>query len=393
MSSSREFRAIVATIVASAIAGSPAHALVSLNDGHDKINVSAGVSVGHDSNVFANRDSRGDFVYSTSVTADYARRAGWIGVNAFASVVSSRFGTIKGQDFDNPNFGLEFTKQTGRTTGSLSLGAARESRADAAVNLRSTSWNVPVGLTFKYPITGANTLAGTIGYASRRYLDETTFTSLETYNASVDLLHMLSSERDMIAGYRYRFSDTSRDTTSSDHGLSVGLNGKLIRGVHGNLRVGYQTRIVHGLPGGTVNFDSWTASGSTTYAFSKRLQVNGTLAKDFSTTATDASVDSMTATLEAQYLYSARWSLDASFTFGDVDFLGDAGRILIAAGPPPTWGDPRHDNYFNWHVGLNYTLNDHLRASLAYVWFQNWSGDSIADFTRTSWTMNLSTHW
>ena len=41
----------------------------------------------------------------------------------------------------------EFTKQTGRTTGSLSLSASRESRADAAVNLRSTSWNIPVGLT------------------------------------------------------------------------------------------------------------------------------------------------------------------------------------------------------------------------------------------------------
>ena len=47
-------------------------------------------------------------------------------MNANASVGSSRFATLKGQDFDNPSFGLEFTKQSGRTTGSLTLSAARD---------------------------------------------------------------------------------------------------------------------------------------------------------------------------------------------------------------------------------------------------------------------------
>jgi hypothetical protein len=235
ITSGQNLRGVVATVLAMSLAGSPAHALVSLNDGHDKLYVNASVGVSHDSNVYANSQGTGDYVYSTSVSAEYARRAGWIGVNAFASIASSRFASVKGQDFDNPNFGLEFTKQTGRTTGTLSLSAARESRADAAVNMRSTSWNVPVGLTFKYPIVGTYTVAGALGYSSRRYLDETIFASLQTYNASIDLLHMLSSDRDMIAGYRYRYSDTSRNTSSIDHSFSVGLSGKLIRGVTGNL--------------------------------------------------------------------------------------------------------------------------------------------------------------
>ncbi|MBI5694112.1 MAG: hypothetical protein HZC55_28890, partial [Verrucomicrobia bacterium] len=158
----------------------PSHALVSLNDGRDRIYVSGSVSVSRDSNVFANSDHQGDYVYSTTLTADYTRRAGWIGVNAHAGVSSSRFGEFKSQDFNNPSFGVEFTKQTGRTTGSLVLSAARESRADAEVNLRSTSWNVPVGLSVKYPLAGAYTLAGSFGYSSRRFLDEAVFTSLET---------------------------------------------------------------------------------------------------------------------------------------------------------------------------------------------------------------------
>ncbi|MSU48330.1 MAG: hypothetical protein EXS37_04430 [Opitutus sp.] len=185
--------------------------------------MTASASVSRDSNIFANSDSRGDFVYSSSLSAEYTRRAGWIGVNANASVGSSRFATIKGQDFNNPSFGMEFTKHTGRTTGSLTFSAARESRADAAVNLRSTSWNIPVGLNFKYPISGTYTLTGSFGYSSRRYLDETVFSSLKSYSASFDVIHILTTERDMSVGYRYRYNESSRQTSSTDHNLSLGL--------------------------------------------------------------------------------------------------------------------------------------------------------------------------
>lgn len=383
----------MAVALAASIAGAPARALVSLNEGHDKIYVNAAVSVGHDSNVFANHDSPADTVYSTAVSADYARRAGWIGVNANVAVNSSRFGSVKGQDFDNPSFNLEFTKQTGRTTGALSLSAARESRADAAVNVRSTSWNVPVGLHFKYPVTGTYTVAGALGYSSRRYVNEAVFASLVTYDAAVDVLHMLSTERDMIAGYRYRFNDTSRNTSSVDHGFSLGLSGRLIRGVMGNLRLGYQTRLLRGIPGGNKQFDSWTASGSSSYAISKKFSLHGTLAKDFSTTATDSSVDNTTATLDAQYAYNSRWTVAGSASVGDSRFLGETGRVVISAGPPPLLGVQRHDNYLSWTASLNYSMNEHLKAALAYAWFENWSSYSYADFVRASWSLTISTRW
>ena len=90
MISRREFHAALAFVLATSLAVTPAHALVTLNDGHDKIFVSGSVSVSRDSNVFANSDNKGDFVYSTSLSAEYTRRAGWIGVNANASVSSSR---------------------------------------------------------------------------------------------------------------------------------------------------------------------------------------------------------------------------------------------------------------------------------------------------------------
>jgi hypothetical protein len=60
----------------------------------------------------------------------------------------------------------------------------------------------------------------------------------------------------LIAGYRYRFSDTSRQTSTSDHALNVGLAGRLLRGVKGSLRAGYQVRMPHGSPGGSGQFSS-----------------------------------------------------------------------------------------------------------------------------------------
>ena len=389
----REFRAALALMLATSLVCSPARALVTLNDGHDKIRVGGSVSVSRDSNIFANSDNRGDYVYSTSLSAEYTRRAGWIGVNANASVGSSRFASVKGQDFDNPSFGLEFTKQTGRTTGALTFSASRESRADSAVNLRSTSWNIPVGLNFKYPIVGTYTLAGTLGYSSRRYLDETVFASLATYNAAIDLLHMLSTERDLVAGYRYRFSDTSRSTSSIDHSLSLGLSGKLIRGISGSLRAGYQTRLSRGGPTGNTKFDSWTASGSSSYAFSKRLTFSGAIAKDFSITATDASVDTTTLSLDAQYAYNSHWTAASSVSYGDTQFLGESGRIDYFPGGPSPVGPHRHDNYLSFSSSINYSLNEHLKVALSYNWFKNWSTLSYADFVRSSYSLSVSSHW
>ncbi len=389
----RKIHNLLAMVLAALMVCPPARALISLNEGHDRIFVNGSVSVSRDSNIFANSDNKSDSVYSTSLSADYTRRAGWIGVNANAAVGSSRFASVKGQDFDNPSFGLELTKQTGRTTGSLSLSASRESRADAAVNLRSTSWNIPVGLSFKYPIVGTYTLAGSLGYSSRRYLDETIFSSLKSYSAALDLFKILSTEREMIAGYRYRFSESSRQTSSTDNALSLGLSGKLLRGVKGSLRTGYQTRDTTGRLGSDSRHESWFASGSSSYSFSRKLVLNGSIAKDFSTTATDSIVDSTTASLSLQYAYSSRWNASLGMDFGDSRFLGEGDRITLNPGPPPVFGGNRHDNFLSWDASLSYSMNEHLKASLSYSSFQNWSTLSFADFVRSSWTFTASTRW
>ena len=202
-----------------------------------------------------------------------------------------------------------------------------------------------------------------------------------------------------MAGYRYRFSDTSRNSNSTDHSLSLGMSGRLIRGFKGSLRVGYQTRLSNGLLDAaglrtaSSRHQSWTASGSTSYALGKKLHLSGAIAKDFSTTATDASVDTTSLNLDLSYTYRARWSLSGAVGFGDSKYLGDSGRVVVTAGPPPILGPQRHDNYLTLSSSLGYSMNEHLRAGLSYSWFQNWSTTAVGDFVRSSWTFTLSTNW
>jgi hypothetical protein len=388
---SGELRAAVALVLAGLLAAPPARALVSLNDGRERIFVSASTSISADSNIFANSDNKGDFVYGTSLAAEYTRRVGWIGVNFNIGVSSSRFAKFSSENFANPSVGLELTKQSGRTTGSFTISGARESRADASVNLRSDAWNFNYGLSFKYPIVSTYTLTGNFGYNQRDYANEAVFASLQSFSAAFDLLHTLTNERDMILGYRYRYSDTSHNTSSTDHGISAGLSGRLIRGIVGSLRLGYQRRQSHG-PGQQGVFQSWSASASTSYAINKRISINGSIAKDFSTTATDSTVDTTTVSLDTGYTFNAHWSLSAGAGGGHTVFLGESGRIVLSA-LPLVLGPQRVDEYVNWNVGLNYSLNEHFKAALAYAWFRNWSNIGIASFSRSSMSLTLSTRW
>ncbi|MEX2043846.1 MAG: outer membrane beta-barrel protein [Opitutus sp.] len=371
----------------------PAHALVRLNDGRDQIHVTFSANVSSDSNVYANSDDKGDVIYSSGITADYVRRAGWIGVNASIAVSAARFGEFNEENYSNPSYSLEFTKQSGRTTGSVAFQAQRESRADAAVNIRSESWNYSSDLNVKYPINGVLSAAGMLGYSNRDYIDESLFSDLSTYAASLDFFYVISSLRDLSVGYRYRYNETSRSTSAGDHGINVGMHGRLIRGVKGNLRVGYQTRKLDtGLPT-DARFNSWTAGGSASYALGRRISLTGQISKDFSVTATEASVDSTSASLEMQFTANSRLSAGTSLGWGQSKFLGDTGRIVVSAGPPPVLGGQRQDDYLNLGGSLNFSLNEHLRLSASYSWFKNWSTLEYADFVRNAWSVNMVSRW
>ena len=387
----REFRAALVLLLAIGIGCVPTQALVTLNfnDGHDHVYVTATLGATHDSNVTASNGGQGDFIYSTGLQAAYTRRAGWIGVNANIAVNSSRFATLKGEDFSNPSFDLEFTKQGGRTTGSLTLSAARESRADSALNVRTTSWNYSAGLNVAYPVVDRFKLAGQFGYSASKYVDAANLVNLSTYTAGLNMFYVYNTERDLSAGYRYRYTQASVSTSSTDHNFSVGMSGRLIRGLSGAVNIGYQFRMPHGGVNQTRS-SGLSASGATTYAINRKISLTGQISKDFTTTATDASVDTMAADLSSSYAFNSHWSLGAGTGWGESKFLGQGGRVIVAVGPPEVLGPNRQDTFAHWEASVNYAHNEHFKVTFSYGWFRNWSTVPYADFVRASWNVKLN---
>ncbi len=379
MGFSRTLRAGLAVLLSAGLVVLPAQALVSIDAGKNQLFINSTASVSYDSNLFANASGGGDYVYSLNVGANFIRRAGLIGMDASVGVSASQYGKFHGEDFQNPNFRTVFSKQTGRTTGEFSLGAARQSRADTAANLRNESWLYDATLSLKYPVIERYSLAATVGYSLRDFADNTTLVDLTSYNFGLDLFYVYTTDRDLLAGYQFREDRTSVDTKTYDHSFTAGVTGRIIGRLQGSVRAGYEVRMPRG---GTTggNYGAWTANASAVWNFTKRLNVTGQLSKDVSTTSTDLSVDTLSTGLDAQYAWNAKTSFSAGTGWSDSKFLG-----LLGAG--------RRDDSWNWSVAMNRTINSHLKASLSYSFSQNWSTLSFADYSRRAAILSLASRF
>lgn len=378
-------RPLFTLLICGALLTRQASALVTLNDGTDRIYVTGSVGVTRDSNIFSSNGGGSDYVYNGGILLEYTRKAGWIGVNAGVGVDISQFDRFRGENFQNPRFTAELTKKSGRTTGSLTLGAQRQSRADAALNTRNTSWNYNAGLNAHYPVIESYSISGGLGYSLTKYIDNPAYVDLASYTANINLFYILSNERDLFAGYRFRYNNTSRNTHDTDHGVNVGLSGRIIPRVNGTVSVGYQVRTPDNDVAG-ASYGSTTASAQVSYAFSKKTTLTGQVAKDFSTTAADTSMDVTTAGLDLQHAYSAKITFGANAGFGRNRFLGPGGRI-------PGTDIQREDTSFNWGARVSYVYSQHLQTNLGYTYMKNWSNVTFSDFDRSSWSLGASSRW
>lgn len=372
-------RLALAAALSALLACPPAHALVSLNDGRNQIYVTASASFSWDSNIYANATSGGDYLFNAGLGLELKRRAGLISVDGSVGIDATRFADNTSENALNPRFRTEFSKQSGRTTGVLSLGAARQSRADSAVNLRSESWLYDATLNLKYPIIERYSVAGSVGYSRLDYVNNAVLVDLQTFSASADLFYVYTSERDLFAGYRYRHGETSASSAFDDHAFTVGVSGKILPKLNGVVRVGYQVRD----PSGTSEdaYTALTASAATTWNLSRRITLTGQAAKDFSTTATNLNIDALTFNLDVQYAMNSKLSFASGAGYGINEFLGVPGA-------------DRKDEFFTWNLGANYkVLDERLTVALVYAYLRNWSTLDYSDFERNSLNLNLSSRF
>jgi outer membrane receptor protein involved in Fe transport len=357
-----------------------AHALIKFNDARDEIFVTGTVGMSYDSNIFGFNSGDGDTSYNASLDLEYTRKAGLLGVNAGLGWRFAKFQEFTAEDFANPYARVELTKDSGRTTGSVTAGVKRDSSADAAINIRTTSWDYDAGLNVKYPVIERYSLTGQLAWDHRDFQDNFALVDLNTWSLGSDLFYVYNSQRDLFGGYRLRVTDTTNDTQDIDHNFSVGTSGKIISTINGSARVGYQFRESSRANGLRENFDGFSAAVSASWSGLKRFNLTGRVTSDFNTIATDTSVQTTATGLDAQYAINARFSAFAGTGVGYTRFLGIS-------------GNGRRDTYFTWNTGLAYTLSDRFKATLSYVYFKNWSTLAFSDYERNTISLNLSSRW
>ncbi len=387
-------RALAATLLP-LLTAAPAHALLRLNDGRDQIYVTAFVGVGYDSNVFTNSQSgNDDLVITGGVGIEYTRKAGLIGVDARLGWEFGSFTDFGSEDYLNPAASLEFTKGTGRTTGALQFNVRRDSRADPTIGLRTDSWNYGVNLNYRYPVIERYSLAGNIGWDRIDYVDSgATFVDLNTYSLGTDLFYSWRSDRDLLAGYRYRLSESESSSKSNDHSVYVGVSGRILSKLNGSARVGWTYR-TNEYPGGIPDDDTdglyvslsgtWTATRKATFTLD--------LTQDFSTTSTNFQTQTSRADLTGQFAHTTKFSTRANIGGGYTDYI--SGFTNNAPSFTPGFnGQDRDDHFITAGVGASYQINSHFTLSPYYSYYRNWSNLSSFDFTRHTVGVTLSTRW
>jgi len=351
----------------------PALALLNLDGTRNQVFVFGQATFGYSSNIFATAGGEGDYTASAQAGFEIMRRRGIIAVNCRGTLSYVRYTKFSDESSTNPNFSLEFNKSGGRTTGAITINAFRESRSDSAVNVRTNSWNFPVGLNLKYPVNDNLYVTSTTGYLRRRYTDTTSLTNYTDYSEAVDFFYVYSSKTDVLGGYRIRVADTSTGGGTTDHSFSLGATGGIFAKLNGLFRVGYQIR-QQDLTDET--FHQVTLTAALDWAVTRKLGLRLQAVRDFNTTATGGSVDSASVSLVANYSFSRKLGVDASAGAGRNDFLG---RGLPA----------RTDHFAMWDLGARYTFNEHLRLGASFNYFKNWSSLGISDFDRYGYSIDI----
>jgi len=287
----------------------------------------------------------------------------------------TRFAKITGQNGLNPTFYVEFNKTTGRTTGALTINAYRSNRADSAVNLRTTSWNFPLGLNVKYPINDRFYVTSQTGYLSRRFVNNNALSNYLDYTEGVDLYYVYTSKLDLLGGYRVRSADTDAGKTL-DQNFSLGATGGILAKLNGLIRLGYKVRDIYKTHD---QYSQWSVNTALTWNATRKLAVTAQASRDFSTTATALSVDSLSGTLHATYVFTRKFQAETGIGGGRNLFLGSTPR--------------RQDEFFSWDVGATFNYNEHFKANFAYNYLHNWSTLSTSTFVRNGYSLNLSSRF
>lgn len=382
----------------------PAYALLRFNDGREQIYVTAHAGTSWDSNVYtASAGDNADLIITGGAGLEYARKAGVIGVNARLGWDFGSFASLTSENFLNPSGSLEFSKSTGRTTGAIQINISRDSRPDPTVGLRTDSWNYGVNLNYRYPVIERYSFAGNLGWNFIDYVDNsTTFVDLNSYTIGTDLFYSWRSDRDLLAGHRYRIREVTANSESVDHSYYLGVSGRIVSKLSGSARVGWTTSTTT-YPATTIvqnttnliresSNDGVYVNLSTTWPVNRKVNISLSGTQDFNTTSTNFQTETTSLDLVGKFSHTVNFNSGASIGGGYIQYISG----FVDNSPVFSQGFnglDREDYYFTAGLNASYAFWDHFTFSASYTYFQNWSSLSNFAFDRHTIALSLSTRW
>jgi uncharacterized protein (PEP-CTERM system associated) len=183
-----------------------------------------------------------------------------------------------------------------------------------------------------------------------------------------------------MGGYRIRLGEAQGGSHTQDHALTLGATGGILPKLSGSFRVGYQWRNESGDTGG--RYGALTTSLSLSWPMTKRVTITSQASKDFTTAATDVSVDTTAFNLSASLKPTSRlkFTLNTGVGYAVSNFLGAR-------------GDGREDRVLSFNAGITFALTSMLSSSISYAYTDNHSNIAFSNFARHTATFNLSARY
>lgn len=314
----------------------PAHAAWDLARG--SLSAILEPTLGYDSNLFANSEAVGDFLYGGSSFLSFERDAGLLGVAAEAGLRFERFFEESANDSTLPfaNLSLVYAPDEGYADGSATLSYAAASQANQDLNTRVDSDQFAAKAAFGYlPTDKWGYRIGVSGSAEQ--FDDPRFADLEVIGASVDLRHLVSPKLEYAIGAAWRSSTSSgrsggRD--SDDLNLRASARGDLLSKLSGNVSAGWVQRF-----GGSGVDD---ASGvfldvSVDWPFGEQQALTLAVGSDFDTSPNAETVERLLASLSFSQRFGEKLSQRSGVEAGSASYTGGTDREDTFIGARTAW--------------------------------------------------------
>lgn len=207
------------------------------------------------------------------------------------------------------------------------------------------------GSNAEVEISQITSVGGAIDFRTENY-KRSAYSDTDTLSIPLNFYYQLSEKVDLSLGYRYRDTQVSIGSDSTDHFFSVGARGEFSPKFTGTFAIGLNNRDLD--RGGSDNQLGLDANFA--YEVSPKTSLTFGASNDFGTSPQGAQQKNLTFNVGVVAKLTSEFALNTGVNWRAIDY------------------GTRTDDYFEWQLGGVYTVNANVSILGGYT-FRNYSSD------------------